>query len=136
MGKKYPNDPQTIGKQLLNKRMDLRLLQKDVAQMIGVTEESIMHWETERYPPQLQFYPGIIKFLGFNPFKVPVKTLAVRIKNYRLENGLRHKKMGALVGVDGATISTWETGKHSPQGNNLQRVEALLKTNIAEPNRA
>ena len=39
MGKKYPTDPQTIGKQLLKRRMDLRLLQKDVAQMIGVTEE-------------------------------------------------------------------------------------------------
>jgi len=28
MGKKYPTDPQTIGKQLLKRRMDLRLLQK------------------------------------------------------------------------------------------------------------
>jgi DNA-binding XRE family transcriptional regulator len=107
--------------------MDLRLLQKDVAQIIGITEESIMHWETERYPPQLQFYPGIIKFLGFNPFKVAGKTLAVRIKNYRLKNGLSHKKMGALLGVDAATISTWETDKHAPQGNNLLQLKTLFK---------
>jgi transcriptional regulator with XRE-family HTH domain len=136
MGKKYPTDPQTIGKQLLKRRMDLRLLQKDVAKIMEITEESVMHWETERYPPQLQFYPGIIKFLGFNPFKVKGKTLAVRIKNYRFENGLSHKKMGALVGVDAATISTWETGKHSPQGDNLQQVETVLKVKITEPNTA
>jgi DNA-binding XRE family transcriptional regulator len=114
----------------------LRLLQKDVAKMMEITEESIMHWETDRYPPQLQFYPGIIKFLGFNPFKVTGKTLAVRIKNYRFENGLSHKKMGKILGVDGGTICTWETGKHNPQGNNLQQVKALLKMKIAEPNTA
>lgn len=104
--------------------------------MMEITEESIMHWETDRYPPQLQFYPGIIKFLGFNPFKVTGKTLAVRIKNYRFENGLSHKKMGKILGVDGGTICTWETGKHNPQGNNLQQVKALLKMKIAEPNTA
>ena len=94
--------------------------------MVGVTEESVMHWETERYPPQLQFYPGIIKFLGYNPFVVDAKKLGGRIKNYRIEHGLSHKKMGKIVGVDGATISTWETGRHEPQGANLNLINKLL----------
>jgi DNA-binding XRE family transcriptional regulator len=116
----------SIGLHIKKKRLDHKLLQKDVALMVGVTEESIMHWETGRYPPQLQFYPGIIKFLGYNPFAVETETLAQKIKNYRFLNGVSHRKMGKLVGVDGATISTWETGKHEPQGANLIRLNELL----------
>jgi DNA-binding XRE family transcriptional regulator len=116
----------SIGLHIKKKRLDLKLLQKDVALMVAVTEESIMHWETGRYPPQLQFYPGIIKFLGYNPFAVDAKKLGGRIKNYRIEHGLSHKKMGKVVGVDGATISTWETGRHEPQGANLTRLNELL----------
>ncbi len=115
-----------IGLHIKKKRLDLKLLQKAVALMVGVTEESIMHWETGRYPPQLQFYPGIIKFLGYNPYMMETGTLGGKIKNYRVLNGLSHKKMGKLVGVDGATISTWETGKHEPQGPNLTRLNELL----------
>ena len=116
----------SLGLHIKKKRLDLRLRQKDVALLVGVTEESIMHWETNRYPPQLQFYPGIIKFLGYNPFAVDAEKLGGRIKNYRIEHGLSHKKMGRIVGVDGATISTWETAKHEPQGTNLTRLNELL----------
>ena len=120
------NEASSIGLHIKKKRLELKLLQKDVALMVGVTEESIMHWETGRYPPQLQFYPGIINLLGYNPFVVDAKKLGGRIKNYRIEHGLSHKKMGKIVGVDGATISTWETGRHEPQGANLIRLNELL----------
>jgi DNA-binding XRE family transcriptional regulator len=120
------DEASSIGLHIKKKRLDLKLLQKDVALMVGVTEESIMHWETNRYPPQLQFYPGIIKFLEYNPFAVETETLGGKVKNYRFLNGISHKKMGKLVGVDGATISTWETGKHEPQGANLTRLSELL----------
>ena len=43
----------------------------------------------------------------------------------RLLHGLSHKKMGGIVGVDGATISTWETGKFMPDGANLNRLNAI-----------
>ena len=120
------DETSSIGLHIKKKRLDLKLLQKDVALLVGVTEESIMHWETGRFPPQLQFYPGIIKFLGYNPFAVETETLGGKVKNYRFLKGISHKKMGKLVGVDGATISTWETGKHEPQGANLTRLNDVL----------
>jgi DNA-binding XRE family transcriptional regulator len=54
LGKKYPTNPQTIGQQLLKRRMDLRLLQKDAAEILQVTEQCIMLWETDQYAPQIQ----------------------------------------------------------------------------------
>ena len=121
------NEAASIGLHIKKKRLELKLLQKDVALLVGVTEESIMHWETGKYPPQLQFYPGIIKFLGYNPYVVETETLGGKIKNYRVLHGLSHKKMGKIAGVDGATISTWETGKHEPHGTNLNRLNELLR---------
>jgi len=39
--KGYPINPKTIGEHIRKKRMDLRLMQKEVAKIIGVTESTI-----------------------------------------------------------------------------------------------
>ena len=116
----------SIGLHIKKKRLELKLRQKDVALLVGVTEECIMYWETDFAKPQIQHAPKIIKFLGYNPYVMETETLGGKVKNYRLLHGLSHKKMGGIVGVDGATISTWETGKFKPEGANLNRLNELL----------
>jgi DNA-binding XRE family transcriptional regulator len=51
----YPADPGTIGEHLKRKRMDSKLLQKDVAKIFGVTEDCIINWEKDRSIPPVQF---------------------------------------------------------------------------------
>jgi predicted transcriptional regulator len=41
----YPNQLKKIGDHIRKRRLDLGLTQKQVAEMIGVTESSIYHWE-------------------------------------------------------------------------------------------
>ena len=120
------NETSSIGLHIKKKRLDLKLRQKDVALMVGVTEECIMYWETDFAKPQIQHAPKIIKFLGYNPYVMETETLGGKVKNHRLLHGLSHKKMGGIVGVDGATISTWETGKFTPDGANLTRLKEIL----------
>lgn len=48
--------------------MDKGLLQKEVAVLLGVSEDSITYWENERSHPQVQFYPAIINLLGYYPW--------------------------------------------------------------------
>ena len=43
--KGYPANPETIGEHIRKKRIDLGLMQKEVAGIIGVTESSIWNWE-------------------------------------------------------------------------------------------
>ena len=43
--KNYPANPNTIGEHLRKKRIDLCLMQKEVAKIIGVTESTIWNWE-------------------------------------------------------------------------------------------
>lgn len=116
-----------IGLHIRKRRLELKLLQKDVATYIGVTEETIMRWEIGSAEPQIQFVPKVIQFLGYNPYPNETETFGGRLKFYRMLHGLSHKKMGKLVGVDAATVSTWETNKFKPNSENLETINVFLK---------
>ena len=45
MPKGYPKKPHTFGEHLRKYRMDKGLLAKDVAKIIGVTENTVLNWE-------------------------------------------------------------------------------------------
>ena len=108
------------------KRLELKLRQVDVARLLNTTEDSVRFWETDRSKPQINLAPRIIKFLGYNPYLVGTNAMGGRIKHYRILHGLSHKKMGQIIGVDAATISTWETGKLKPNDVNLKRLQEIL----------
>ena len=48
----YPKKLRTIGDHIRKKRFDLKLLQKDAAKIIGVSEDTITGWENGRSQPQ------------------------------------------------------------------------------------
>jgi DNA-binding XRE family transcriptional regulator len=77
----------------IKKRLELKLRQKDVELLVGITEESIMYWETDFAKPQIQHAPKVIKFLGYNPYVVETETLGGKVKSYRVLHGLSHKKI-------------------------------------------
>jgi transcriptional regulator with XRE-family HTH domain len=66
--------------------MSLGLLQREVAEIIGVTESSIWKWE-HGIEPELQYNPRIIKFLGYIPFDCPGDTVRW-IAWYKRTNGM------------------------------------------------
>jgi len=47
----YPVDPKTFGERLRKSRMDFGLLIKDLAALIGVTEDTIINWELRGINP-------------------------------------------------------------------------------------
>jgi DNA-binding XRE family transcriptional regulator len=63
----YPQTLKTLGDHLRKRRLDLKLLQKVVAQKIGVGETSIYNWENNLTKPALRFIPKIVEFLGYVP---------------------------------------------------------------------
>jgi DNA-binding XRE family transcriptional regulator len=50
--------------------MDLGLLQREVAEIIGVSVSSIYNWE-HGVEQERQYNPSIIKFPGYIPFDCP-----------------------------------------------------------------
>ena len=65
----YPRNLKTFGDRIRARRLDLGLLQKDVARIIGVTTDTITNWEKGRNQPIHWNYLKISKFLGYNPFE-------------------------------------------------------------------
>ncbi|MCX5857577.1 MAG: helix-turn-helix transcriptional regulator, partial [Deltaproteobacteria bacterium] len=52
----YPKSPKKIGERIRKRRMDLKLFQRDVAGIIGVTENTINNWENCEIKPENQLY--------------------------------------------------------------------------------
>lgn len=60
LGDKYGTNPETLGNKLRNRRLELHLLQKDLAGIIGVTKDCITNWENNLFEPEVRYMLEII----------------------------------------------------------------------------
>jgi DNA-binding transcriptional regulator YiaG len=65
--KNYPAAPKTLGEFLRQKRVDLGLSQRKLAEMlaIGITDTAVEKWEKNQNRPTESHRRRIIEFLGF-----------------------------------------------------------------------
>ncbi|OQP57914.1 hypothetical protein A4R26_23330 [Niastella populi] len=108
--------------------MKLGLLQKDVAQRIGTTEQTITNWEMTGHEPQIKYYPKIIEFLGFFPWEINASTLGGKIKKYRYMHGLTQSALARRLGIDHGTLIDCEGNKTKPRRRILEKLEPVLVT--------
>lgn len=106
--------------------MDLGLLQKQVADIIGVTVSSVENWEKQRNSPALTYVPAIVRFLGYDPLPT-AESIAEKLMHYRKSNGITQRALAAKIGVDPCTLSRWERAERIPIGAYRERVEALFR---------
>ena len=118
--------PKTIGEKLRNKRLELNLLQSDLARMFKVSEDCITYWENNRSEPQIRFMPAIISFLGYLPFSIDSSSLGGKIKLYRHINGISQEEFANMVGVNESTVFYYENDKHKPLPKTLKKINQLL----------
>jgi DNA-binding XRE family transcriptional regulator len=60
-------------------------------------------------------------------FLYPDRTVGERIKKWRLEEGLFHRDLAKLIGVDEMTIVGWEKGRTKPIKKNFERLKIILE---------
>ena len=116
----------TIGDHLRKKRLDLGLLQKEVAQRVGVDRDSVTNWEKGRTSPRLQLMPRIIEFLEYTPFQVKSGSLGERIVAFRRALGIRQEDLARQLGVDPSTLVRWEQGKGQPSDRHQVNLTEFL----------
>jgi DNA-binding XRE family transcriptional regulator len=103
---KYPKQINSLGAHIRARRVDLKLLQKQVADQIGVHELTITGWERNTTVPEVRYMPAIIQFLGYNPLPA-ARSLPERLVTARKALGLSQWKMVAKLGVNPATLVGW-----------------------------
>lgn len=114
----------SCGAALSFSQRDFSLLQREVAEIIGVTESSV--WNREHVTePELQYNPKIIKFLGYTPFACPDDTVG-RLAWYKRAMGMNLDLLGEAMGRDPEQLSDWLSGSHNPFGKNRERIELFL----------
>ena len=112
------------------RRLDLKLLQKQVAEQIGVEVDTVSNWERNASLPIARYIPGIIRFLGYDP-SPPATSLARRLISGRRALGLSQRMMAARLGVDPSAVRDWEAGSHQPTAKSRRLIDEGLKFNTA-----
>jgi len=92
--------------------MDRGLLQREIAEIIQVTTNTIEGWEGGRSNPQLMYLPKIIEFLGYLPDCCSgIPQLSNPLFVYRVKEGITQRELAKRLGVDVTTVQAIERGK-------------------------
>ena len=67
--KGYPARPRALGEKIRKHRMDLGLLQRDVAKFTGVATDTVTLWATGRTKPNSKNLRKIREFLNIKKFR-------------------------------------------------------------------
>ena len=123
----YPTSITTLGDHIRAHRLDLSLLQKDVARKLGCTVGTITNWELSRVQPAFRYLPRIVDFLGYDPRPYEESaSLEGRLKAHRLHLGLSRKRLARILKTDPSNLAGWETGKHSPTKKSIDLIAEFL----------
>ena len=121
----YPQTLKTIGDHLRKRRLDLKLLQKEVAQKLGDCEPSVYNWENNLSKPAIKYIPNLIEFLGYVPFTTSTLSIGEKIVVYRQVLGLSQKILAHQLGIDPSTLSKWERDKRKPSERFSKQIERI-----------
>jgi transcriptional regulator with XRE-family HTH domain len=124
------HQPQTIGEHVKKRRLELHLLQKEVARRIGVLFESVKNWERGVSKPTTRILPRLIEFLGYNPQPDPTE-LPARIAHARSQLGLTQEDMAKALRIHPDTVSRWERGDTKPPDTKLRALHGMFGNRFA-----
>jgi transcriptional regulator with XRE-family HTH domain len=80
--KDYSETPQNLGEHLKKRRKELCLLQREVAERMGIDTWTYLNWEKDKTKPVAAQFRPVVAFLGYDPTPAP-ETLAERLQAKR-----------------------------------------------------
>jgi transcriptional regulator with XRE-family HTH domain len=89
--------------------MDLGITLKEAGARIGVSPQTVRHWELGLFSPSLEGRPALYQFVGFCPAD-PGGTLGARIRLWRSANGVNQQNLADRLGIDAGSLSRIEAG--------------------------
>jgi len=121
----YFESPKALSDHLRKRRLELGLLQQDVALRLNVSVWTYRNWENGRTTPGAMIYRRIVEFLGYYPHPTP-QTLGHRLCKIRRRLGLTSSQAARLAQVDQHTFLMWECGKWTPTVRTRAKVDHFL----------
>lgn len=122
----YPKSLKTLGDHILARRMDLGLLQKDLAHRLGADIFTVLNWEKNRTLPSIGWMPKIIDFLGYAPYDPP-GSFPEWFESVSRNLGLSQTSVARQMGIDPGTLTRWLRGSGDPPPDLSRRVRDALR---------
>lgn len=129
----YPKLLKTVGDHLRTRRLDLGLLQRDVAGLMCTDLKNICNWELNHKQPSLHYLPRIVEFLGYDFWTERAGSIGGLLRMYRNTHGLTQKKFAKVIGIDPTTLSRIERGKRNPMPSTVKKITQFLASVCDNP---
>jgi transcriptional regulator with XRE-family HTH domain len=140
-------EPTTLGQHLKKKRFLAGVRQREAAVKLGVSARTLSLWECDRIYPSWEFQPGLIAYLGYDPFTDPTFgrpkgnetscvaffspdapiTMGQKIKQHRLKLQKSRKQLASELGVSVKTLWGWETDRREPTTKGQEQIAKFLE---------
>lgn len=92
----YPAELVTIGNHIRKRRLELRLLQREVAAQIGVSTQMLQYWEVGRHQPAVRRLAAIVSLQGY--------AAAPAVRHTESDAELSERILGASIWLVAASI--------------------------------
>lgn len=121
----------TLGKHLRARREALGVSRRDLAATLNVCSNSVLNWERDRQIPEIQFWPAVIAFLGYDPLPAPANVVD-RIEAQRRRLGWTYKQVAAFIGMGAHTLLNWKNSGEIRvlRRDAFDRLFALASSNV------
>jgi len=99
-----------------------------VAKELGVSSDTVHHWELGQKVPKLQYGPALRAFLGEEPPREDVTAFPAALRAARRAMGLSRRRLAQLLGFGCPdTIADWEHGIRTPMPKHLERLKRFFE---------
>jgi transcriptional regulator with XRE-family HTH domain len=129
--KDYSENPRNLGEHLKKRRRKLGLLQREAAEMLGVSTDTVVNWEKDKTRPVASQFRPVVTFLGYDPTPAP-STLAERLKAKRRELGVTFAQVARHLRWDPGTLTRYLNGTWRMPPSRADQLEVFLLANEAE----
>lgn len=127
----------TIGQKIKATRKNAGLTQKELAQKMGLSFQSIAQWENDLRKPKIETLKKIADALecpidtfttdDFDEEIPPPALISKKIHDCRTAAGLTQQELAEKIGLDGATIGKYERGILRPKSETLKKIADVLE---------
>ena len=128
--KDYSQNPQTLGQHLKKRRRQLGLLQREAAEMMGVSTDTVVNWEKDKTEPVAAQFRPIVAFLGYDPTP-EAQTLADRLEAKQRTLGASLAQVARHLGWDPGSLKRYLDGTWRISSDRRDILEAFLNTDDA-----
>ena len=118
---------------------ELNLTREQLAELLGVTANTVWNWETGRTTPFPENRKKIRELEQNPPDDIPEPTKrpgrefdGSRLTEFKKKHDLKQSELATLLDVSNATVWSWQTGRTTPTKKNIEKVEAAEEMSAEE----